>query len=84
MFVYCRNYKKYYEQAQKVRRLVCDDYHRVYASGVDVLLTPTMLGDAPTHNWYTQADNQTRIHEFDVFTQAANLAGVLLVIIMHL
>jgi len=71
----CRNYDKYYLQAQRVRRLISQDFWTVFKSGCDVLLTPTVLGDAPTYNWFSKADNRTRTQEQDVFTQPANMAG---------
>ncbi len=45
------------------------------AAGVDLLLTPTVLGDAPWYSEFSQADNRTRTQEQDVFTQPVNLAG---------
>ena len=42
---------------------------------MDVLLTPTVLGDAPRFSEFSQADNRTRTMEQDVYTQAANMAG---------
>ena len=47
----------------------------VMEGGVDVLLTPTVLGDAPLYSVFSTSDNRTRTQEQDVFTQPANLAG---------
>ena len=44
-------------------------------SGVDVLLTPTVLSDAPKCSEFAEADNRTRTMEQDIYTQAANMAG---------
>jgi len=52
----------------------------VFASGIDVLLTPTVLGDAPRYSWFSKADNRTRTQEQDVFTQPVNMAGMLLLV----
>ena len=62
-------------QAQKVRRLIFDDFRKVYADGVDVLLAPTTLSDAPHYAQFSEADNSTRTQEQDVFTQPVNMAG---------
>ena len=72
---YFRNYERFFLKAQKVRRLISDDFHRVFASGVDVLLTPTTLTDAPKHSWFTSEDARARSEQQDVFTQPVNLAG---------
>lgn len=70
-----RNYERFFLKAQKVRRLISDDFHRVFASGVDVLLTPTTLSDAPTYSWFTAEDSRARSEQQDVFTQPVNMAG---------
>ena len=53
----------------------------LYLGGVDVLLTPTVLGDAPLYSQFSQADNRARTQEQDVFTQPVNLAGLIFVYI---
>lgn len=75
-----RNYTKYFEQALRVRRLISEDFRRVFsgdgAAGVDVLLTPTTLTAAPTHEAFGRHSNRDQCAEQDFFTQPANMAGV--------
>ncbi|XP_028252066.1 glutamyl-tRNA(Gln) amidotransferase subunit A, mitochondrial [Parambassis ranga] len=75
-FLLKQNYEHYFVKAQKVRRLISDDFRRVFSSGVDVLLTPTTLTDAACYHDFTQEDNRTRSAQEDVFTQPANMAGL--------
>ncbi|XP_018409029.1 PREDICTED: glutamyl-tRNA(Gln) amidotransferase subunit A, mitochondrial isoform X2 [Nanorana parkeri] len=75
-FLLKQNYEKYFLKAQKVRRLIADDFGKVFQTGVDVLLTPTTLGDAAPYLDFVQEDNRTRSAQEDVFTQCANMAGI--------
>lgn len=72
---FSRNYERYFLKAQKVRRLIYNDFQQIFSEGVDVLLTPTTLSDAPTYSWFTQQDSRLRSEQQDVFTQPANMAG---------
>ena len=66
-------YDAYYRKAQQVRTLIAADFSRVFASGVDVLFTPT----APTTAFPLGAiSDPYEMYMSDIFTAPANLAGV--------
>ncbi len=66
-------YDAYYAKAQKVRRLIQDDYKRAF-SDVDVIVTPT----APTTAFDigSKLDDPVQMYLNDIFTTGANLAGI--------
>ena len=66
-------YDAYYKRAQAVRRLISDDFARVFADGIDLLLTPT----TPTTAFPLGAvSDPYEMYLSDIFTVTANLAGV--------
>lgn len=66
-------YDAYYRTAMQARQLISDDFARVFASGVDVLLTPTTPGPA----WTLGAiSDPYEMYLADIFTVTANLAGI--------
>jgi aspartyl-tRNA(Asn)/glutamyl-tRNA(Gln) amidotransferase subunit A len=66
-------YDAYYRKAQQVRTLIANDFTRVFASGVDVLFTPT----APSTAFPIGAiSDPYEMYMSDIFTVTANLAGV--------
>ncbi|XP_052001631.1 glutamyl-tRNA(Gln) amidotransferase subunit A, mitochondrial [Xyrauchen texanus] len=75
-FLLKKNYAQYFVKAQQIRRLIAEDFKRVFRSGIDVLLTPTTLGDAACYSDFIQEDNRTRSAQEDVFTQPVNMAGL--------
>lgn len=75
-FLLSENYEDYFVRAMKVRRLIAEDFDQCWQSGVDVLLTPTTLSEAPTYHEFVAADNQTQCSVQDFCTQPANMAGI--------
>jgi len=66
-------YDAYYRRAQRVRALIEQDFRSVFASGVDVLFTPT----TPTTAFKIGAvSDPYEMYLNDIFTATANLAGV--------
>ncbi|MBK8249144.1 MAG: Asp-tRNA(Asn)/Glu-tRNA(Gln) amidotransferase subunit GatA [Gemmatimonadetes bacterium] len=66
-------YDAYYRTAMQARRLIADDFARVFATGVDVLLTPT----TPAPAWPLGAiSDPYEMYLADTFTVPANLAGI--------
>lgn len=81
---FSRNYEEYFLQALRVRQLINQDFENVFSNQrVDLLLTPTVLGDAPVYETFIKADNRTRTQEQDIFTQPSNLAGELTTVVWH-
>ena len=66
-------FDQYYLKAQKVRRLIANDYNNAFAK-VDLILTPTTLSTAFELN--SLVDNPVEMYEQDLFTVPANLAGL--------
>lgn len=77
-FLLTRNYEKYFLKALKLRRLISDDFKKVFSEEncVDVLLTPTTLSDAPTFDDFISKNNMDQCAFQDYCTQPANMAGI--------
>jgi aspartyl-tRNA(Asn)/glutamyl-tRNA(Gln) amidotransferase subunit A len=73
---FSRNYDKYFVQALKLRRLIYDDYIKMWSTGVDILLTPVTLSDAPLFSEFTEKDSRAQSADQDYCTQPANMAGI--------
>lgn len=66
-------YDAYYNKALKVRGLIRADYDKVFASGVDIILTPT----TPTTAFRAgEKSDPLSMYMADMFTVGANLAHV--------
>jgi aspartyl-tRNA(Asn)/glutamyl-tRNA(Gln) amidotransferase subunit A len=66
-------YDAYYKKAMAIRALIRQDFERVFADGVHVLLTPT----TPTPAFPLGAiSDPYEMYLSDIFTATANLAGI--------
>ncbi|MEK7098920.1 MAG: Asp-tRNA(Asn)/Glu-tRNA(Gln) amidotransferase subunit GatA [Patescibacteria group bacterium] len=66
-------YDAYYLKAQKVRRLIADDFNRAFER-VDILIGPTT--PAPAFPLGSRNDNPLEMYLADIYTVAVNLAGL--------
>ena len=66
-------YDAYYLQAQKVRKLIYEDFKRAYES-VDLILSPTTTDVA--FKFGDKSDDPVAMYLNDIYTIAANLAGI--------
>lgn len=70
-------YDAYYSKAQKVRRLIKDDFDKVFNSsdgGVDIILTP--VSPTPAFKIGEKIDDPLSMYLSDIFTIPVNLAGL--------
>jgi aspartyl-tRNA(Asn)/glutamyl-tRNA(Gln) amidotransferase subunit A len=67
-------YDQYYGAAQRARRAITEDFRRVFAHQVDVLLTPT--SPTPAFELGERTADPVEMYLSDVFTVTANLAGI--------
>ena len=65
-------YDAYYGTGQKVRRLIAQDFERVFSEGVDVVFTPT--SPCTAFRLGERVDDPVQMYLSDVFTVTANLA----------
>ena len=67
-------YDAYYRKAQRVRALIADDFRRAFASGVDLLLTPTT--PTPAFKAGEKTGDPVAMYLADIFVCAISLAGL--------
>ena len=66
-------YDAYYLKAQRVRRLLANDFHQAFAE-VDAIVTPT--APTPAFKLGEKTDDPLAMYLADIFTVTANLAGI--------
>lgn len=64
---------RYYSRAQVVRNLITEDFSRVFASGVDLLLTPTV--PTPAFRAGEKMHDPVAMYQGDVFVCTSSLSG---------
>ncbi|HET6836954.1 MAG TPA: Asp-tRNA(Asn)/Glu-tRNA(Gln) amidotransferase subunit GatA [Gemmatimonadales bacterium] len=67
-------YDAYYKKAQRVRSLIAEDFRQVFASGVDLLLTPTT--PTPAFQAGEKTEDPVAMYLADIFVCPINLAGL--------
>jgi aspartyl-tRNA(Asn)/glutamyl-tRNA(Gln) amidotransferase subunit A len=67
-------YDAYYRKAQQVRALIAEDFRRVFAGGVDLLLTPTT--PTPAFKAGEKTEDPVAMYLADIFVCPINLAGL--------
>jgi aspartyl-tRNA(Asn)/glutamyl-tRNA(Gln) amidotransferase subunit A len=70
-----KGYEAYYLRAQKVRRLIRDDFIRAFSS-VDIILTPTAPNTAFPIGDKSMKEDPVTMYLNDVFLVSVNLAGL--------
>ena len=68
-------YDAYYKRAQRVRTLIKQDFEKVFADGIDAILTPATPSAAFGIGEMADAD-PIKMYLNDVFTVTVNLAGL--------
>ncbi len=69
-------YDAYYLRAQKVRTLIKQDFEKVFAAGVDAILTPATPSAAFEIGDKELAADPVKMYLNDIFTVTVNMAGL--------
>jgi Asp-tRNA(Asn)/Glu-tRNA(Gln) amidotransferase A subunit family amidase len=85
LFYFIRHYDRYFGKALRVRRLIANDFYRLFrpkqfganddSNRIDALLTPVASQTAPAYSQFN-AGSYERERCDDYFTQPANMAGL--------
>jgi aspartyl-tRNA(Asn)/glutamyl-tRNA(Gln) amidotransferase subunit A len=67
-------YQRHYARAQQVRGLIARDFHRVFASGVDVLFSPT--APTPAFRFGEKTADPYEMYLSDIFVTPSTLAAL--------
>ncbi len=67
-------YDAYYKKAQQVRRLLAEDFLRVFGAEVDAIVTP--VAPTPAFKLGEKADDPLAMYLADIYTVTASLAGI--------
>jgi len=74
-FVLSAGYQdRYYGRAQRARQRIAADFRNAFASGIDVIFTPTT--PTPAFRIGEKVDDPYAMYLSDVYTVTANLAGI--------
>jgi aspartyl-tRNA(Asn)/glutamyl-tRNA(Gln) amidotransferase subunit A len=66
-------YDAYYLKAQRIRRLICEDFNEAFKK-VDVILSPT--SPSPAFKFGEKSEDPISMYLSDIYTIAVNLAGL--------
>ncbi len=69
-------YDAYYLKAQKVRTLIKQDFEKVFADGIDTILTPATPSPAFEIGDKSMIEDPVKMYLNDVFTVTVNMAGL--------
>lgn len=69
-------YDAYYLRAQKIRTLIKQDFEKVYADGIDAILTPATPSSAFAIDDEEMASDPIKMYLNDIFTVTVNMAGL--------
>jgi aspartyl-tRNA(Asn)/glutamyl-tRNA(Gln) amidotransferase subunit A len=67
-------YDAYYRKAQQVRRLLAEDFLKVFGSEVDAIVTP--VAPTPAFKLGEKVDDPLAMYLADIYTVTASLAGI--------